>query len=42
MKKNTLITIVCFTINSFAQTTFAPDDNFEQALIDLGLDSPPL
>ncbi len=42
MKKITFITIVCLTINSFAQTTFVPDDNFEQALIDLGYDSGPL
>ncbi|MGC6431213.1 MAG: T9SS type B sorting domain-containing protein [Jejuia sp.] len=26
----------------FSQNTFVPDDNFEQALIDLGLDTPPL
>lgn len=27
---------------SFSQNTFVPDDNFEQALIDLGLDNAPL
>lgn len=27
---------------SFSQNTFVPDDNFEQALIDLGLDTAPL
>ena len=26
----------------FAQQTYVPDDNFEQALIDLGYDTPPL
>ncbi|WP_158293155.1 T9SS type B sorting domain-containing protein [Tamlana fucoidanivorans] len=32
-----LISISCFT-----QITYVPDDNFEQALIDLGYDTPPL
>lgn len=33
----------CFiSFNSLCQNTFIPDDNFEQALIDLGYDSPPL
>ena len=35
-----LITIVFLLyVPSIAQTTYVPDDNFEQALIDLGLDS---
>ncbi len=38
-----LISFCCIlTINSFSQNTFVPDDNFEQALIDLGFDAPPL
>ena len=33
----------CFvSLCSFCQNTFVPDDNFEQALIDLGYDTPPL
>jgi len=30
--------LICSYISSFSQTTFVPDDNFEQALIDLGYD----
>lgn len=30
------------TFIGFSQNTFVPDDNFEQALIDLGFDTPPL
>lgn len=42
-KTKCLLISFCFiTINSFSQNTFVPDDNFEQALIDLGLDTPPL
>ncbi|WP_298340843.1 T9SS type B sorting domain-containing protein [uncultured Algibacter sp.] len=38
-----LISFCCIIIiNSFSQNTFIPDDNFEQALIDLGFDTPPL
>ncbi|OEK06035.1 hypothetical protein A8C32_18540 [Flavivirga aquatica] len=33
--------LVCLNFNCFGQT-FVPDDNFEQALIDLGYDSGPL
>ncbi len=43
--KTYLCVLVCtlfIGLNSFSQTTFIPDDNFEQALIDLGLDSGPL
>ncbi|WP_111308699.1 T9SS type B sorting domain-containing protein [Confluentibacter sediminis] len=36
----TLTTLTCFV--SASQDTFVPDDNFEQALIDLGYDSGPL
>ena len=31
-----------FAVNCFFGETYVPDDNFEQALIDLGYDSPPL
>lgn len=33
---------IAFNINSFSQTTYIPDDVFEQTLIDLGFDSGPL
>lgn len=38
------IAIIAFMmpINGNAQQTYVPDDHFEQALIDLGLDTPPL
>ncbi|MGC6431212.1 MAG: T9SS type B sorting domain-containing protein [Jejuia sp.] len=40
-----ILLIILFILSfgvSKAQTTFVPDDNFEQALINLGLDTPPL
>lgn len=37
-----LIFFCLVSFPSFSQNTFIPDDNFEQAIIDLGLDSPPL
>jgi hypothetical protein len=37
-----LLITLSFTVLSFAQNTYVPDDNFEQALIDLGYDTPPL
>ncbi len=43
MKTKTFLFIICLffiaVVNSFAQNTYVPDDNFEQALIDLGYDS---
>ncbi len=40
MKKNlTFLALLCFTLMGYAQNTFVPDDNFEQALINLGYDS---
>jgi len=33
------VSIFFFSFNSFAQNTYVPDDNFEQALIDLGYDT---
>jgi gliding motility-associated-like protein len=45
MKTTTKFLLISFcfvAFNSFCQNTFVPDDNFEQALIDLGLDTPPL
>ena len=33
-----LITVIITTTFGFSQTTYVPDDNFEQALIDLGYD----
>lgn len=42
-KTKFLLISFCFvTMYSFCQNTFIPDDNFEQALIDLGLDTGPL
>jgi Leucine-rich repeat (LRR) protein len=38
----TTLVIVFLICKATAQTTYVPDDNFEQALIDLGYDSPPL
>lgn len=40
--KSLLISFCLVSFYSLCQNTFIPDDNFEQALIDLGLDSPPL
>ena len=37
-----LLITLSFTVLSFGQNTYVPDDNFEQALIDLGYDTPPL
>ncbi len=34
--------IVFFSLQVTAQQTYVPDDNFEQGLIDLGYDNPPL
>ena len=45
MFSKTKFIIICFcfiSFNSLCQNTFVPDDNFEQALIDLGFDSAPL
>jgi Leucine-rich repeat (LRR) protein len=44
MKKSFLFLLIslAFTVLSLAQNTYVPDDNFEQALIDLGYDTPPL
>ena len=36
MKK--LLLLLCLPIFTFAQQTYVPDDNFEQELIDLGID----
>lgn len=41
MKNLLIISVLLFSFTMCAQT-FVPDDNFEQALIDLGLDTPPL
>lgn len=42
-KKYHTIVLFFFLISiGWSQNTFIPDNNFEQALIDLGLDSPPL
>ena len=42
MKIKLLLLQLFITITIFAQNTYVPDDNFEQALIDLGYDTPPL
>ncbi|MBJ2175885.1 chromosome condensation regulator RCC1, partial [Aureibaculum sp. A20] len=43
MKKFTItFLLLLVTYYGFTQTTYVPDDNFEQALIDLGYDSGPL
>ena len=39
MKKLTIIIFILASMSIFAQNTYVPDDNFEQALIDLGHDS---
>ncbi|MCK5028249.1 MAG: hypothetical protein KAR57_01355, partial [Bacteroidales bacterium] len=39
MKNFSLIILLLANISLFAQNTYIPDDNFEQALIDLGFDS---
>lgn len=38
-KNSILITLLIISLNLFAQNTYVPDDNFEQALIDLGYDT---
>ncbi|NOQ75070.1 MAG: T9SS type A sorting domain-containing protein [Crocinitomix sp.] len=43
MKKFLLLLVpFYFSLFGFSQSTFVPDDNFEQVLIDLGLDTEPL
>ncbi|WP_248724555.1 T9SS type B sorting domain-containing protein [Seonamhaeicola sp. ML3] len=37
-----LVLLLLLSYYAFSQNTFVPDDNFEQALIDLGYDTPPL
>tara|TARA_R110002050_G_C8918661_1_gene511274 strand:+ start:117 stop:659 length:543 start_codon:yes stop_codon:yes gene_type:complete len=39
MKKITFILLLCISILGYSQTTAIPDANFEQALIDLGIDT---
>ena len=39
MKKLLLLFLTITSLNSLSQNTYVPDDNFEQALIDLGYDS---
>ena len=40
MKKSCFIIVFLFlTANLYSQTTYVPDDNFEQALINLGYDT---
>ena len=39
MKKTLTISVILITTAFFAQQTYVPDDNFEQALINLGYDS---
>ena len=36
--KKLLLILLCFPFIGFGQKTYVPDDNFEQALIDLGYD----
>ena len=42
MKKILLTLFLGLSLSGFSQTTLIPDPNFEQALIDLGYDSPPI
>jgi hypothetical protein len=42
MKKILLTLFLGLSLSGFSQTTIIPDPNFEQALIDLGYDSPPI
>ena len=42
MKKLLLLVLGLISVNVLAQNTYVPDDNFEQALIDLGYDTVPL
>ena len=39
MKHLTIIIFLFASMSIFAQNTYVPDDNFEQALIDLGYDA---
>ncbi len=39
MRKIIFLLLLSFTGEAFAQNTYVPDDNFEQALIDLGYDT---
>ena len=39
MRKQLLIFLIYFPLIGFAQQTYIPDDNFEQELINLGVDS---
>ena len=39
MMKKLLLILLCLPMIGFGQQTYVPDDNFEQALIDLGYDS---
>jgi len=40
--KKLLLILLCLPMIGFGQQTYVPDDNFEQALINLGYDAPPL
>ena len=42
MKVFFVFILLTFRLHSFAQQTYVPDDNFEQALINLGYDIEPL
>ena len=42
MKNLSIIIFLIASMSIFAQNTYVPDDNFEQALIDLGYDTGPL
>ena len=42
MNKNILLIVLLVSLGTNAQNTFVPDDIFEQALIDMGYDNPPL
>ena len=42
MKKTITLLLLVLFVQLNAQNTYVPDDNFEQALIDLGYDSGPL
>jgi hypothetical protein len=39
MKKQLLTLLLCLPLLGMAQKTYVPDDNFEQALINLGYDN---
>jgi len=42
MNKKILFIVLLVSLGTYAQNTFVPDDIFEQALIDMGYDNPPL